>query len=472
MNEPQQSIPERLFRILRFLGKAIAGTEKEFTKGSIDRAIVLLSIPMILEMVMESLFAVVDLYFVGKLNVNALATVALTESMIFLVFAVAIGLSMATTAMVARRVGEKQPEEASKAAYQAMVLTFIVGVIISLVGLFFPKDLLRMMGASEELVEYGYRYTQILLGGNLSIMFLFLINAIFRGAGDASIAMRTLWLANGLNIVLDPLLIFGFGSFEGFGVEGAAIATTIGRSIGVAFQLYVLFKGKGMVQMAVRHMRVDMEIVNRLFKISLGGMGQFLIGSASWVFLVRIISIFGSEALAGYQVSLRIIIFTILPSWGMANAAATLVGQNLGAGLPDRAEKSVWRTAVFNMGFLGVVSVIFFTYAEFFVGIFTTEPAVMEVGIRALKIICLGYLFFAYGMVISQSFNGAGDTRTPTIINFVAYWIIQIPLAYFLAVYLEMGPVGVFITICVTLTILALMAIYLFRQGKWKRVAI
>ncbi|MEZ4826557.1 MAG: MATE family efflux transporter [Bacteroidia bacterium] len=467
-----QSISARIGRARRFLAMAINGEEKEFTSGSIRRALFLLSVPMILEMVMESLFAVVDIYFVGKVSTNALATVALTESILFLIYAIAVGLSMATTAMISRRIGEKNYGEASKAAAQALFIGVGFAAIISISGLFFAKDILRLMGGSPELIAEGAGYAVWMLGGNITIMLIFLNNAIFRGAGDAAIAMRVLWVSNGLNMLLDPCLIFGIGPFPELGVTGAAIATNIGRGTGVVWQLWILFRGNGVIQVLKEHLVANWALMWRLIKISFGGMGQFLIGSASWTFMVRVISIFGSEALAGYTVSFRIIIFTILPSWGLANAASTLVGQNLGAKLPDRAEKSVWYAAFYNMIFLAFISAIFFTYSEFFVGLFSKEPEVLRYGTMSLKIICSGYIFFAYGMVVSQAFNGAGDTRTPTLINFVGYWLIQIPLAYVLSVTLQMGPVGVFIAIAVALVLLAVSSVVIFRRGKWKEIEI
>lgn len=450
--------------------QAVKGTEKDFTTGSINRAIFMLSVPMVLEMIMESLFAVVDIFYVGKIGVNAVATIGLTESVLMLVYSIAIGLSMAATATVARRIGEKQNKDAGTAAFQAILISVSLSLVISVLGVVFAKDILRAMGGGEQLVNDGYRYTQILFGGNVTIMLLFLINAIFRGAGDASLAMRSLWIANGLNIVLDPLFIFGLGPIPAFGLEGAAIATTIGRGTGVAFQLYALFKGSHIIKLTWENFVIKWDIITRLIKISLGGMGQYIIGSASWIFLVKIISFFGSEAIAGYTISFRIIIFTILPSWGMANAAATLVGQNLGAKKPDRAEKSVWRSAFYNMVFLAFVAIIFFIWAKESVSIFNDNPEVVHYGVMGLRIICMGYIFFAYGMVIGQSFNGAGDTKTPTIINFFAYWILQIPLSYFLAVNLDFGAEGVYAAIAISSTVLAAASILLFKRGKWKMV--
>jgi putative MATE family efflux protein len=465
-------MPFKIRSFLNDLRLAVAGTEKGFTSGSINRAIFMLSIPMILEMIMESLFAIVDIFFVSKVSVNAVATIGLTESVIFLVFAIAIGLSMAATAMVARRTGENKPKEASEAAWQAILIASAFSLSISIVGFFFAKDVLQLMGASAEVVAEGFGYTKWMLGGNITIMLLFLINAIFRGAGDASLAMRTLWFANGINIILDPILIFGLGPIPAFGVEGAAIATTIGRGSAVLYQLYNLFYKSNVIQLNIRHIKPNFPIILRLLKVSAGGMGQYLIGTASWLFLVRIISMFGSEAIAGYTISMRIIMFSILPSWGFANAAATLVGQNLGASKPERAEKSVWICARYNMIFLLFVSIVFFVFAEQIVGLFNATGMVANYGVQSLHYITTGYIFFAYGMTISQAFNGAGDTRTPTIINFFAYWLFQLPLAYFLAVTLGMGPSGAFLAVAVSIVFIATAFIMMFRRGKWKKVMI
>jgi putative MATE family efflux protein len=459
-------------KLLHNFRLAVTGGDKNFTSGSINRAIFMLSVPMILEMVMESLFAVVDIFFVSKVSVNAIATIGLTESVIFLVFAVAIGLSMAATAMVARRIGEGKPKEASDAAWQAIIISVAFSMLISIAGIFFAKDVLRLMGASDTLISEGYGYTKWMLGGNLSIMMLFLINAIFRGAGDASLAMRTLWFANGINIILDPILIFGLGPIEPLGVEGAAIATTIGRGSAVVYQLYNLFLKNNTIAIRSKNLVIRFDLIRRLLKVSLGGMGQYLIGTASWLFMVRIISLFGSDAIAGYTISMRIIMFTILPSWGLSNAAATLVGQNLGAKKPERAEQSVWLCAHYNMVFLLVLSIMFYFTAADMVGIFISKPEVAQYGISSLKYITAGYIFFAYGMVLSQAFNGAGDTRTPTIINFFVYWLFQLPLAYFMAVMIKMGPDGVFLAIAISVGVLASVFVVAFKKGRWKLIEI
>ncbi len=462
----------RLKQFISDFRTAVLGLEKDFVSGSIERAIFMLSVPMILEMMMESLFAVVDVFFVGKLGVDAIATVGLTEAIIMIVYSICVGLSMGVTAMVSRRVGEKKHKDASDVAYQGILIGVFLAFIIGIIGFVYAKDLLHLMGASDELISQGYGYTQVLIGGNVTIMLLFILNAVFRGAGDASIAMRALWVSNGLNLILDPLFIFGIGSWEGFGVQGAAIATTIGRSVGVGYQLYILFNGKSVIKLIRTNMVFRFKIMQRLIKVSLGGMGQYLISTASWIFLVRIISYFGSDAVAGYTISIRIIIFTILPSWGISNAAATLVGQNLGASQPERAEKSVWKCAFYNMVFLFIISVVFFIFAEFLVGIFNAEGEVLRNGVIALRYICTGYLFFAYGMVVSQAFNGAGDTRTPTIVNFFSYWMLQIPLAYILAMYTEFEIKGIYIAILAAEIFLAIAVVLIFRRGKWKLVKV
>jgi len=459
----------RIKSFFRLFIQAVRGDQQDYTSLSIDKAIFLLSIPMILEMSMESIFAVVDVFWVSRLRDNdAVATIGLTESMLTLVYSLAMGLSMGATAMVARRVGEKDVAGAESAALQVLYIGVTVSVLISLVGLFAAEDLLRLMGASESLIERNVGYTRWMLGGNLSIVLLFLINGIFRGAGDASIAMKSLILSNLLNIILGPIFIFGLR----LGVEGAAIATTIGRGCGVLFQLYHLFNGRGVIKLMLNRLAVQWDIVVRLLKVSAGGTGQFLIGSASWIVLVRIMSTFGSEAVAGYTIAIRLIIFTILPAWGMANAAATLVGQNLGAGFPDRAEKSVWRSAYLNMIFLAGVTVIFLVFAEPLLSIFTDDAAVLRNGKQCLQLVSLGYIFYAYGMVVSQSFNGAGDTRTPTIINFFGFWLFQIPLAYLLSIQFDFGTPGVYIAISVAESAIAVASIIIFRRGKWKTVQI
>ena len=466
-SQPKSSSIFSLFK------QALRGDQQDFTEGSIDRAIFLLSVPMVLEMSMEALFAVVDVFYVSRLhNNNALATVTLTESVLTLVYSLAMGLSMGATAMVARRIGEKDEKAAGVAAAQALYIGLAVSLFVTFVGIFFSKDLLKVMGASQNIIDNCSGYTSWMLTGNITIVMLFLINGVFRGAGDASLAMRALIISNGLNIILDPVFIFGVGPLPAFGVEGAAIATNIGRGTGVLYQVYHLVKGKGLIKIHVHNFRMNWNIIVNLLKVSAGGTGQFLIGSASWIFLVRIMSSFGSVALAGYSIGIRVIVFAILPAWGMANAAATLVGQNLGAGKPERAEKSVWRTGFINMIFLAGITVVFLLFANHIVGLFTSDEAVKMNGIRCLQIVSIGYIFYAYGMVVSQSFNGAGDTRTPTILSFVGFWLFQIPLAYFLAKTLALGPNGTYIAIVSAESAMAIAGILLFRRGKWKTVKI
>lgn len=468
----QRVSKSRFATILQSFKEALNGEEKEYTSGSIDKAIFVLSVPMILEMSMESLFALSDAFFVSRLGKDAIATVGLTESMLYLIYSMAIGVSMATTAIVARRIGEKNKYGAAHAGMQAIYIGVAVSVLIGIAGVLYAQDLLLLMGASPELVAENYLYTSIMLGGNVVILLLFLINGIFRGAGDASIAMRSLWLANFMNILLDPLLIYGLGPIPGMGLKGAAIATTIGRGLGVCYQLYHLYKGKGMIRILRKHMGIDLPIIGSLLRLAAGGTAQFLIASASWIFLVRIIARFGSDAIAGYTIGIRMISFTILPAWGMSNAAATLVGQNLGAKQPERAERSVWRTAFFNMLFLVSVAVVFFIAAPQIIGLFSDEPMVLKYGIECLRYVCMGYFFYGYGMVLAQAFNGAGDTRTPTLINLFGFWVFQIPLAYVLATTLGWGPKGVFWAIAIAESAMAVAAMLIFRRGKWKTVQV
>jgi len=447
---------------------ALNGKELEFTTGPIGRAIVLLAIPMVLEMVMESVFALTDAFFVSRLGTDAVATVGLTEAMISILFAVAIGSGMATTAMVARRIGEKDTAGARVAAAQSILLGLLLTLVVALPGVLFAKDLLRLMGGTPELIASGHGYTRVLFGGSATIMLLFLLNAIFRGAGDAAIAMRVLGIANAINIVLDPCLIFGLGPFPELGVTGAAIATTIGRGAGVLIQFWVLFRGSSRIHVRWRHLVPRPTIILRLFRLSVGGILQILIGTSSWVVLVAIIGGFGPAAVAGYTLAIRLIIFAILPSWGLANAAATLVGQNLGADQPDRAETSVWRAGIYNMGFLLGVAVVFIAAAEPLIRIFSVEPEVVRYGVSCLRWVSIGYPFYAWGMVMEQAFNGAGDTYTPTVINIFCYWIFQLPLAYLLAYRTGLGPTGIFIAITAAESLIAVVAVLVFRRGRWK----
>ncbi len=456
--------------IFKLIKTALKGEEKEFTTGGINRAIILLSIPMIAEMIMESLFAVVDVYFVSKVSINAVATVGLTESVLMIIYSIAIGLSMAVTAIVARRIGEKKFARAADGAFQAILLSLAISVTLGIVGFVLAEDILKLMGGDPDLIKEGVGYTRVMYAGNLSIVLIFLINGIFRGAGDASIAMKSLWLANGLNIILDPILIFGWGPIPAYGVMGAAIATTTGRSIGVLFQIYHLINGSSLIKIGIKNLVIRYNTVIEILKVSFGGIWQFLIESASWIFLVRVMSMFGAEALAGYTIAFRVIVFTLLPSWGMANAAATLVGQNLGAKQPERAEISVWRIAKYNTLFLVAVAVVFFILADPILGFFTDQENVQSIGRSALQIICFGYIFFAYGMVLGQAFNGAGDTKTPMLISLFVFWIIQIPMAYLLAVTLEWEGNGVFFSIAFAHSLYAIIAMVLFKRGKWKVV--
>ncbi|MGE0587592.1 MAG: MATE family efflux transporter [Cyclobacteriaceae bacterium] len=459
--------------IFNLFKQAIRGDEQNFTEGSINKAIFMLSIPMILEMAMESLFAVVDIFYVSRLNSSdAVAVVGLTESILTIVYSIAIGLSMGATAMVARRVGEKNTQGAAVAALQSIYLGIGIASLIGVLGFFFYEDVLVMMGASSELIANGSGYTRWMFTGNVSVMLLFLINAVFRGAGNAAVAMRSLWFANLLNIIIDPIFIFGFAFIPAFGVEGAAIATNIGRAAGVVYQVVYLIRGKGILKINQAPKEINWGIIGKLLKVSAGGTGQFLIASASWIFLVRIMSGFGSAALAGYTIAVRVIMFTLLPSWGMSNASATLVGQNLGAGQPDRAEQSVWKTGFFNMIFLSLVMIIFLMFSGSILELFTGEEEVAFYGMRCLQIIALGYIFYGYGMVIAQSFNGAGDTRTPTILNLFAFWFLQIPLAYLFAKQFDFGPEGVYIAIPIAESALTIAGIVIFRKGKWKTVTI
>ncbi len=448
---------------------AIRGTEQDYTRGSIRRAMVLLAIPMILEMALESVFAVVDVFFVASLGASAVATVGITESVITLVYAVAIGLAMGTTALVARRVGEKNPREAADTAVQAVIVGVVASIPIALVGLFFAKKVLALMGADAWSIEHGYRYTMWMLGGNVVIMLIFVCNAIFRGAGDAAVAMRVLWVANGINIVLDPALIRGWGPLPQMGIEGAALATNIGRAIGVAMQLFILLRGAKHIRVLAVQVRVNAAVMLRLVRVSLGGIGQLIIATSSWVGLVRIMATFGSEALAGYTIAVRIIMFTFMPAWGLSNAAATLVGQNLGAQQPERAERSVWMVGWANMALLGLVGLCYVLLDQPLVRIFTAEPAVVAAGAECLRTVSYGYLFYAWGMVMVQAFNGAGDTVTPTRLNLLCFWLIEIPLAYLLAMVLDVGASGVYWSIVISESLLGLLAIWFFRRGGWKQ---
>ena len=459
---------EEPFRLWPALREAVRGSQQDFTAGPIGRALLLLAVPMVLETVMESVFAVVDVFFVSRLGVEAVATVGLTESMMTLVYTAAMGLSIGVTAMVARRIGEKDPEGAARTAVQGVALGVGIAVVLGVGGAIFAPTLLGLMGATSEIIEPGVSYTRIMLGGNATVLLLFMINAIFRGAGDAAIAMRVLWLANAINIFLDPMLIFGIGPFPELGIMGAAVATNIGRGTAVLFQLYILARASGRVRVLARHIRLNLGVMWQLVRLSGTGTFQVFIGTASWIGLVRILSVFGSDVLAGYTIGIRVIIFAILPSWGMSNAAATMVGQALGAAKPERAEKAVWIAGFYNMIFLGIIGLIFIVFAPQIVSVFTSDPEPARYGVMCLRIVSMGFLFYAYGMVLTQSFNGAGDTWTPTIINLFIFWLLELPLAYVLAHPLGIGPRGVFIAMTVAFSSLAVVSAVIFRRGRWK----
>jgi len=451
------------------VGEALKGSHQDFTTGNLNRAILLLAIPMVLEMVLESLFAVTDVFWVGRLGANAVATVGITESMLALVFAIGLGVSMSTTAMVARRIGEKDPEDAAIAGVQAVVLGLGISLALGIPAGIYAPELLRAMGASPEIVASGSGYARIALGGCGAIIMLFLNNAIFRGAGDAAIAMRLLWVSNIINLILDPCLIFGLGPFPRMGVTGAAMATFTGRSIGVLYQFYRLLKGTERIHILVRHLSLNVRVMLRLLRVSVTGILQFAIANASWIVLVRIISIFGAAAVAGYTIAIRIVVFFILPSWGLSNAAATLVGQNLGAKRPDRAAQSVWQTGFYNMVFLGVIGVFFVVFATPVVKLFVSDPAVVPIAAIALRTFSCGNIGYAYGMVMLQAFNGAGDTLTPTIVNFFGFWVLELPLAWWLAVTMHWRAEGAFLSIVIAECSIAAAGMVLFRRGRWAR---
>ncbi|GAB4429518.1 MAG: MATE family efflux transporter [Bacteroidia bacterium] len=450
------------------LRAAIQGSEEDFTTIPLRRAIVLLAIPMILEMAMESLFAVVDIFFVGRLGAHAVTAVGLTETVLTLVYALAIGLGTAVTALVARRTGERNPEGAALAAAQAIRLTLVLALLLGVAGYFGSAAVLRLMGADETVIAQGIGYTRTMFTGNGIIFFLFLLNGLFRGTGQAFYAMRALWLANIINMLLDPCLIFGLGPFPELGLTGAAVATNIGRGCGVLYQLYLLSRRSDHLPLRAAHFRFDWQTTRRLVQIAAGSIGQYIIGSASWIFLMRIMALFGSAVVAGYTISVRLIIFAILPAWGMSNAAATLVGQNLGAGHPDRAAAAAWQTTFYTMIFLVFMAITCIAFAPFLIGIFTPDPETLATGVQSLRIICLAYIFSAFGMVLGQALNGAGDTLSPLLINLFCFWLIQVPLAYVLATQLNLGPSGVYWAIVCTDISYALVSIAVFRQGRWK----
>lgn len=448
--------------------ESVQGTEQDFTSGRLSRAILLLSIPMVLEMVMESVFALVDIFFVSRLGSGAVVTVGITESLLTIIYALAVGFSIGTTALISRRVGEKDGEGAAVGAVQAILAGMMLAMVIGVTGAVFSKDFLRLMGATPDIVESGYMYTRIMLGGNIVIMLLFIINAVFRSAGDAAISMRVLWIANIINIILDPCLIFGWGPFPELGIKGAAVATNTGRGIAVLYQLFLLFRGHGRVKILRKHMRLNFKVMVKLIRLSLGGIGQNLIATSSWIGMVRIVAVFGSNVLAGYTIAIRIILFALLPAWGLGNAAATLVGQNLGANKPDRAERSVWIAGYANMIFLGSIALFLIINPAFFIKLFIDNEQVINSGAACLRIVSYGFLFYGMGMIVIQAMNGAGDTITPTKINFFCFWLLEIPLAYFLAITTGMQEKGVYISIVVSETVMTLAGLYFFRLGKWK----
>lgn len=465
----------RLSYIYQTFKQSLNGEEQDYTQGSIRKAVFLLAIPMILELGFESVFAVVDMYFVSHLpnSKNAIATVGLTESVISLVYTIAIGLSVAATAVVARRIGEKNPEAATHAGAQAIIISMIVAVVLSVTGIIFAADILRLMGAAPIVVEEGTSFTRIMMGGSTVIILLFLINGIFRGAGDAAMAMRSLWIASIFNIILCPLLIYGYGPFPELGLKGAAIATTIGRGAGVLYQCYHLFGGNRSIKMKWSHFKWDAPVVKTLFEVAWPATMQFFIQSGSWIVLAWLVSVTGgTEASAGYQVAIRNVVFFILPAWGLSNAAATLVGQNLGAKEPLRAEQSVLLTTKYNAIFMAAVMLLFLFFASPIISIFTKETEVHRFGVLSLQIIGSGYVFYGIGMVMIQALNGAGDTKTPTWINFICFWLFQIPLGYLLAKTFGLGPLGAFLAIPIAETLIALTAWYYFKKGKWKEVRV
>lgn len=467
MTYEQQHQPA-LRRTTRFFREALSDNEVDFTTGPINRALGLLAIPMMLEMAMEAVFAVVDIAFVSVLGTNAIAAVGLTEALVTVLYAVAIGLGMGVTAMVSRRIGAKDPIGAAYVVGQAIWVGAAVAAVIGFAGVVYADDLLRMMGADEAVIAEGSGFTAVLLGGNASILYLFLLNAAFRGAGDAPVALRSLTLANGLNIVLDPCFIFGLGPFPEMGVTGAAVATTIGRSIGVAYLAYYLFAGKGRLDFKLHHLALVPSLIARMIRISIGGIGQFLIATSSWIAVIRIIALYGSAPIAAYTIAIRLIEFVFLPAWGLGNAAATMVGQNLGAGRPDRSEAAVWAAARYNAVFMTVLGAGFFVFAPQIVSLFSDDPEIMRYGTNCLRILGIGYPMYAVGMIIVQALNGAGDTRSPSILNLIVFWMTQIPLAYWLATSMGLGPNGVFWAIVISESLLTVLGVLWFRRGNWR----
>ena len=451
-----------------FVRESLQDNDNDYTSGRIGRALGLLAIPMMLEMSMESVFAVVDIAFVSRLGTDAIAAVGITEALITVLYAVAVGLGMGVTAMVSRRIGAQDREAAARVTGQAIWIGAALSLLIGIPGIIYAADMLRMMGASDSVIETGSGFAAVLLGGSASILYLFILNAAFRGAGDATVALRSLWLANGLNIVLDPCLIFGLGPFPEMGVTGAAVATTIGRSIGVIYQLWYLFDGRGRLRFRLRNLAVAPKVMMRMLIISAGGVGQFLIATSSWIIVMRIIALYGSTAVAAYTIGLRVFEFIWLPSWGLGNAAATLVGQNLGAGKPERAEQSTWRAARYNLIFMTTVGLLLVALAPGLAGLFSNDPEVLRYGTACLRILAIGVPMYAIGMIVTQALNGAGDTVTPTVLNFICFWVLQIPLAYWLATDVSMGPNGVFAAIVVSESLVTILSVIVFRRGRWK----
>jgi putative MATE family efflux protein len=455
-------------RGVAFFRESLRDSDTDYTTGKIGRALGLLAIPMMLEMSMESVFAVVDIAFVSRLGTDAIAAVGITEALITVLYAVAVGLGMGVTAMVSRRIGARERDAAACVAGQAIWIGAALSLLIGVPGVVYAADMLRLMGASTAVIETGTGFAAVLLGGSASILYLFLLNAAFRGAGDATVALRSLWLANGLNIILDPCFIFGWGPFPEMGVTGAAVATTIGRSVGVIYQLWYLFDGRGRLQFQLRNLAIVPALITRMLKISAGGVGQFLIATSSWIIVMRIISLYGSTAVAAYTIALRMFEFVWLPSWGLGNAAATLVGQNLGAKKPERAQQSTWTAARYNTVFMTAVGILLIAFAPAIVGLFSTDAEVLDYGISCLRILGIGVPMYAIGMIITQALNGAGDTTTPTVINLVCFWLLQIPLAYWLATGVSMGPNGVFLAIVTSECLVTVLSIVIFRRGHWK----
>ncbi|MCC5939311.1 MAG: MATE family efflux transporter [Lunatimonas sp.] len=463
---------QRIRLFFTLFKEAIRGQEQDYTRISLKTGIFLLAVPMILEMLMESLFAVVDIFFVGKLGEHAIATVGLTEAMLTIIYSVGVGVSMAGTALVARRFGEKDYQRAGTVSFQLLLVGVVSSAAMGMAGFVYAEELLVLMGAEPDLVATGTGFTRIIMAGNMAILLLFLINGIFRGAGQPHLAMRALWISNGLNILLDPLLIFGWGSFEGFGLEGAAWATTLGRSVGVVYQVYHLVNGKHRLTITSKNLKVRWKTLKNIVSISAGGMGQFLVDGAAWIFLTRLAATYGSATMAGYTIAFRILLFSLMPAWGLSAAASTLVGQSLGAGKYFRAELSAYYTARYNLIFLAVVTAVYLLFADVIVGWFTDIPEVVEVAAKGLKITVLGYVFFAVGMVMVQAFNGAGDTKTPAYINIGVFWCLEIPLAFIVAQYTGLRADGIFMVIAFCHSLHALVALWFFRKGHWKKTLV